>query len=343
MKALFAHAAKDLRLEDAPQTALTAGTVRVAIAQGGICGSDLHYFNHGGFGDVRLREPMILGHEIAGTVVEGDTGSTGLEPGDLVAVNPSHPCGRCGSCRAGLPNHCLDMRFLGSAMRFPHVQGGFRETLDVSAEQCVSARGLSAAQAAMAEPLAVALHAVSRAGSLLGKRVLITGCGPIGLLCLAVARRAGAVEILAADLQEERRARASAVGADKVLAPTPESAIPLAADKGSVDVHIECAGSEAALSWAVPCVRPRGIIVQVGFGDAMKLPMLALTAKEIDLRGSFRFCDEFAKAVRFLQAGLIDVRPLITHTFPLADFAAAFAMANDTRQSLKVHLAFPGA
>ena len=190
MKALFAHAAKDLRLEVVEQDELGPGQLRVTTAQGGICGSDLHYYNHGGFGTVRLREPMILGHEISGIVSETGPGTAGFAVGDLVAVSPSRPCGSCDECRLGHPNHCLNMRFYGSAMPFPHIQGAFRETLVADASQCVNANGLSAAQAAMAEPLAVCLHAVRQAGEILGRRVMVMGCGPIGVLVTAAARRA---------------------------------------------------------------------------------------------------------------------------------------------------------
>ncbi|MEL7172175.1 MAG: alcohol dehydrogenase catalytic domain-containing protein, partial [Pseudomonadota bacterium] len=180
MKALYADAARALRLGDCGAGAPGPGQVLVRMARGGICGSDLHYYLHGGFGAVRLREPMILGHEVAGYVEALGEGVTGLAEGDLVAVSPSRPCGHCRFCRDGLPNHCENMAFYGSAMPFPHIQGAFREHLVAEAWQCVRAEGLSPAEAAMAEPLAVCLHAVGRAGPMLGKRVLVTGCGPIG-------------------------------------------------------------------------------------------------------------------------------------------------------------------
>lgn len=177
MKALVIHAPKDLRLETyTPEEGpdLKPGEVRIRTAAGGVCGSDLHYYHHGGFGAVRLREPMVLGHEVSGHVTEIGAGVTGLEPGDLVAVSPSRPCGSCGYCHEGLPNHCENMRFYGSAMPFPHIQGAFREELIVTAAQCVVANGLTPGEAALAEPLAVTLHATRRAGPLLGKRVLVT-------------------------------------------------------------------------------------------------------------------------------------------------------------------------
>ncbi len=175
MKAVVIHASKDLRVEDAATGEAGPNDVVVRIDAGGICGSDLHYYNHGGFGAIRLQEPMILGHEIAGTVeVVGNT-VTSVRPGDRVAVNPSLPCRSCRYCRQAAYNHCLDMRFYGSAMRMPHIQGAFRQSLVVDADQChVFSNDVSANEAAFAELLAVALHAVSRAGLLYQRLNLLT-------------------------------------------------------------------------------------------------------------------------------------------------------------------------
>ena len=187
------------------------------MAAGGVCGTDLHYYNHGGFGTVLLKEPMILGHEVAGHVAAVGPGVEGLPQGDLVAVSPSRPCGDCRFCAGGLHIHCPDMRFYGSAMPFPHIQGAFREELVADASQCVRADGLSAGEAAMAEPLSVCLHATRRAGELKGKRVLVTGCGPIGVLSILAARWAGAAEIVATDLVGNALKHASMAGADRVI------------------------------------------------------------------------------------------------------------------------------
>jgi L-idonate 5-dehydrogenase len=203
MRAIVAYAAKDLRVEEAPVPPLGPQDIRVRISFGGICGSDLHYYLHGGFGTVRLREPMILGHEIAGVVDAVGEEAHRVKVGDRIAVNPSVPCNRCRYCLEGRQNHCLDMRFYGSAMRFPHVQGGFREMLVCRESQAhVVAEGTSLAEAAMAEPLAVSLHGTRRAGSLLGKRVLVSGSGPIGALTAIAARRGGAAEIVMTDIAD---------------------------------------------------------------------------------------------------------------------------------------------
>jgi L-idonate 5-dehydrogenase len=342
MRAIVIHAARDLRIEDRPAETAGPGQLRLRLATGGVCGSDLHYYNHGGFGTVRLKEPMILGHEVSAYVEDIGQGVTGFSIGQLVAVSPSRPCGGCRYCLEGLPNQCLNMRFYGSAMPFPHIQGAFRESLVAEASQCVDASGLSAGEAAMAEPLAVTLHATRRAGEMMGKRVLVTGCGPIGVLSILAARRAGAAEIVATDLSDFTLSLAMQVGADRVINTGRESdaLAGYAADKGYFDTLYECTGVAAALASGIAVLRPRGVILQLGLGGDMSLPMMAITAKELDLRGSFRFHAEFGVGVGLMQKGLIDVKPLITQTVPLSEAETAFALASDRTQAMKTQIAF---
>jgi L-idonate 5-dehydrogenase len=343
MKAIVIHAAKDLRIEDQPVEEPGAGQVQVRMATGGVCGSDLHYYNHGGFGAVRLKQPMVLGHEVAGYVTKLGAGVENLKVGQLVAVSPSRPCNACKYCLQGLQNECLNMRFYGSAMPFPHIQGAFREVLVVEDSQCVVADGLTPGEAAMAEPLSVCLHATRRAGEMLGKRVLITGAGPIGTLCLLAARRAGAAEIVMVDIADSVLAFAKNLGADRVINSMthPEELAAYGADKGTFDVLYECSGAAPALNAGITALRPRGVIVQLGLGGDMSLPMMAITAKELELRGSFRFHQEFAMAVELMKSGLIDVKPLITHTLPLAQAEEAFKIASDrSTLSMKAQITF---
>ena len=342
MRAIVIHKPKDLRIEECEVNALGPGQVRIKMAAGGVCGSDLHYFNHGGFGTVRIREPMILGHEVSGRIEALGEGVENLAVGELVAVNPSRPCGHCGFCAEGLRNHCENMRFYGSAMPFPHIQGAFREVLIANATQCVKAGDLSPGEAAMAEPLSVCLHGTRRAGEMLGKRVLVTGCGPIGLLIILVARRAGAAEIVATDLSDNALTYAKAAGADQVInvMDNSDALSEFAAGKGTFDVMFEASGANVALNAAIPTMRPRGVVMQLGMGGDMTIPMQQITAKELDLRGCFRFHEEFQTAVTLMQKGLIDVKPLITHTMPLDDALAAFEIANDRSQAIKVQVSF---
>jgi L-idonate 5-dehydrogenase len=342
MKAIVIHAAHDLRLEERETDKPGPGEVLVAMAAGGICGSDLHYYNHGGFGTVRLREPMILGHEVAGHVEAAGPGVTRVDVGDLVAINPSRPCGGCRYCAERQFNHCLNMRFYGSAMPFPHVQGAFRSKMVALESQCEKvAPGVSAGEAAMAEPFSVALHALAQAGGVAGKRVLITGCGPIGALSLIAARHAGAAEIVVSDIAEPALKFARTLGADATLhAAAPEDFEPYARDKGQFDVVLECSGSPAALASALPTARPRATIIQLGLGGDMAVPMNMLVAKEICLRGSFRFHPEFAQAVALINDRSVNLKPLISATFGMDDAVAAFDMASDRSRAMKVQLSF---
>jgi len=342
MKAIVIHAAKDLRIEERSVTPPGAGEVQITMAAGGICGSDLHYYNHGGFGPIRLREPMVLGHEVSGHITALGEGVTGLQKGQLVAVSPSRPCGHCRYCQEGAKNHCLNMRFYGSAMPFPHIQGAFCQVLNADATQCALADGLTPGEAAMGEPLAVALHAVRRAGGLVGKSVLVTGCGPIGTLAILAARRAGADHIVATDLSDFTLSVAKRVGADEVInmGQARDGLSKFTADKGHFDVLFECSGSAVAVAGAVPAMRPGGTIVQLGLGGDMTLPMQAMTAKELSIKGSFRFHEEFFTGVSLMQKGLIDVKPLITHSFGIDDAVAGFEMASDRSQAMKAQITF---
>lgn len=333
----------DLRIEHEEVQDPSAGQVLLRIGAGGICGSDLHYYHDGGFGPVRLREPIILGHELSGTVEAVGPGVHGIAPGDRVAVNPSRPCGECRYCRAGMRQHCLSMRFYGSALRFPHEQGGFRDRMVVQAAQCEQiGPATSLAEAAVAEPLAVCLHALNQAGPLAGRRVLVCGAGPIGALTVAVAASAGAAEIVVTDLHDMPLAVASAMGATRAVnvGRDPQALEPYCADKGSFDVAFECSAAAPALRTAVAAVRPQGTIVQVGVTGDLPLPVNLLVGKEIRLVGTHRFDAEFAQAVRLIDDHVIDVGPVITASFPLEDAQTAFAWAADRRRAVKVQIRF---
>lgn len=342
MKAIVIHGARDLRIEEREAEAVGPGQVEVAVEIGGICGSDLHYYQHGGFGTVRLREPMILGHEVAGRIVAVGPGVEALTLGQRVAVSPSRPCNACRYCLGGLQNQCLDMRFYGSAMPMPHIQGAFRQRLVVEAWQCHRvAEGISAELAAMAEPFAVTLHAVARAGALQGRRVLVSGCGPIGALTIVAARAAGAREIVATDVMDAVLAKALAVGADRVInvASQAEQLAPYGADKGYFDVQFEASGNGQAVRTGLEVLRPRGVLVQLGLGGDVALPQNLVVAKEIDIRGTFRFHEEFGLAVDLINARRVDLQPLLSGIHPLEDAVAAFERAGDRSRAMKVQIA----
>lgn len=332
----------DIRIETDPLAGPGPGEVLVRIAAGGICGSDLHYFHDGGFGPIRVREPIILGHEIAGTVEAVGEGVDDLAPGERVALNPSLPCHACRFCAEGRHQHCLNMRFFGSARTMPHEQGAFRERMVVPRERCVPVGDTPLEAAAMAEPLAVCLHAVGRAGAIAGARVLVTGAGPIGALTVAAARHAGAAEIIVTDLHDFPLAVARRMGASAVhnVATDPDALAALAADRGTVDVAFECSAAPAAIRGALDAVRPQGTLVQIGVAGDVPVPLNVVVAKEIALLGSHRFHPEFALAAGLIREGAIDVMPVLTGRFGLAEAGTAFALASDRRRAVKVQLDF---
>lgn len=343
VRAVVIHAARDLRCDAVDIPALGPHDVRVRVECGGICGSDLHYYHDGGFGTVRLKEPMVLGHEAAGTVEAVGPAVTRVAPGDRIAINPSRPCRQCRYCQEGRQNHCLDMRFFGSAMRFPHVQGAFRQGLVIDQAQAVPIPStMTMAEAATAEPLAVCLHAARRAGPLLGKRVLVTGCGPIGALAVLVASSNGAVEVVATDLNDFPLSVGAKMGATRTinLRREPDALAEYATDKGTFDLLIEASGSEAALRGALDALRPGAVIVQLGIGGTMTLPINVLVAKEFELRGSFRFHEEFEAGVALMARRALDVAPVLTTTIPFDRAVDAFELASDRASAMKVQLSF---
>ncbi|HXP96227.1 MAG TPA: L-idonate 5-dehydrogenase [Telmatospirillum sp.] len=343
MRAVVVHAPRDLRIEEITVADPGPGEVRVRLAAGGICGSDLHYYQDGGFGTVRIKEPMIVGHEAAGVVAAVGAGVTSVKVGDKIAINPSKPCGQCHFCRTGEHQHCSDMRFFGSAMRFPHMQGIFRDEMVIDAAQAIPVgQDTPLEEAAFAEPLSVALHAVTQAGSLIGKRVLVTGTGTIGCLVVLAAHHAGAGEITATDISDPALAIAKTVGADRTLnvMSDPQALAAYNADKGYFDVIFECSGNGRVLAGLPDIVKPRGVITLIGIGGESALPVSVLVVKEIALRGSFRFDSEFAWAADLLARRAVDVRPLLTGIFPLERAVEAFDLAGDRSRSMKVQLSF---
>jgi L-idonate 5-dehydrogenase len=343
MKAIVIHGALDLRIEEHEPTMPGPGEVSIAIRRGGICGSDLHYYQHGGFGTVRLKEPMILGHEIAGEISAVGTNVTSLKIGDRVAISPSRPCRVCAYCQAGLQNHCLDMLFYGSAMRMPHVQGAFRQSLVALESQCHKiASGVSLEEAAFAEPMAVTLHAIARAGPLTNRNVLVTGCGPIGVLAIIAARTHGAREITATDVSDYTLGLARRIGADRTInvAVQAQDLTPLKANKGTFDVMIEASGNEQAILSGLEVLKPRGILVQLGIGGNIAVPQNLVVSKEVEIRGSFRFHEEFALAVELINRRRVDLKPLLTEVLSIDQAEKAFQLAGDRSRAMKVQIAF---
>lgn len=335
MKALLIHAAHDLRMEEVAEPEYNADEVLIRLGAGGICGSDLHYFAHGGVGDFRLQQPMVLGHEVSGEVVAVGADVNRVQVRDRVAVNPSRPCLHCEECLAGHSNLCKEMRFFGSAARFPHVQGAFAELFKARQDQCeVVPQDMDYAVAACAEPLAVTLHAASQAGALLGARVLIVGAGPIGVLLAASVRLAGATHITVTDLQDAPLRVATQMGATHIVNVHDHTI------EGRFDVAFEASGSPAGLASALGALRPGGRLVQVGMlpSGLTQAPLNPVISREISIVGSFRFHREFGWAAQLLASGRIDVTPILSARFPFSRAQEAFALAADRERAVKVSL-----
>jgi L-idonate 5-dehydrogenase len=333
---------EDLRMIERPLDPLPSGMVRIRFGAGGICGSDMHYYRHARTGDFVVTSPLVLGHEIAGEVVEIAGSAPDVKVGDRVAVNPSRWCGHCKPCREGRPNLCENIFFMGSASKTPHMQGGFASYFDAIPAQCVKIPDHVTYQAAaLAEPLAVCLHAVARAGDVAGKRAVLFGAGPIGLLTMLAAQRAGIAETTVVDIAAAPLAFATRLGANHVVDISGgEEGLKAQAAAQPFDVAFEVSGTAAGLASAIDAVRRGGVVVQVGNlpGGQISVPANAVMAKEIDLRGSFRFGTEFFTAVELIADGSVDVLSLVTAQRPLAVAPDAVRLALDRSQSVKVVL-----
>jgi L-idonate 5-dehydrogenase len=331
------HGALDLRLEAREPCALGPHDVQLRLGAGGICGSDLHYYQHGRVGAFVIREPLVPGHEASGVVAAVGSAVTRVKLGDRVAIDPSHPCGQCDYCRGGRMNLCRKMFFLGSASIFPHAQGLFAEAFVMPERQLtpISEANISLGEIACAEPLSIGLHAVQRAGSVFGKRVLVTGGGTIGCMCVIAARLGGAAEIVVADIAERPLQMALTVGADAAVRSDQDAAV--LADR--FDIALEAAGAAAALATCLTAVQRGGRVVQVGTLPAeLPFPANSVMARELDYVGAFRANGEFDLAVQAIRTRRVDVRPLISAQLPISRAQEAFELALDRTRSTKVQL-----
>jgi L-idonate 5-dehydrogenase len=332
------HAALDLRLQEESARPLGPHDVLLQLGAGGICGSDLHYYKEGRVGAFVVREPLVPGHEASGVVVAVGSEVSRVRAGQKVAINPSHPCGHCDYCRAGRGNLCRHMFFLGSASVFPHAQGMFRERFVMGERQLtpIEEPGISLGEIACAEPLSIGLHALHRAGTVLGETVLVTGGGTIGCMTVLAARLAGAAQVICCDIADRPLEMARACGADRVIRTDQVAAAELA---DLAEVAIEAAGSAAALGTCLAAVRRGGRIVQVGtLPPELPFPANNLMARELDYRGAFRAHLEFDWAVQAIRTRRVDVRPLISAQLPLQRSREAFELALDKSRSTKVQL-----
>ena len=337
--AVVAHGKGDLRIENVPLTAPMADQAIVEIAYGGICGSDLHYWLHGAAGESILKDPLVLGHEVVGTVIRAAADGTGPAVGTPVAVHPATPAP--GSARYPLdrPNLSPGCTYLGSAARHPHTDGAFLRYANLPSRMLRPLpKTLALRRAALVEPASVAWHAVARAGEVRGKRALVVGCGPIGTLAVAVLKRAGTAHITAVDMHSKPLEIAAAVGADTLLEAGDSEAI-AAVD---ADIVIESSGNHFGLASAIAGSTRGGRVVMVGLLPSGAQPVAVSLAivRELELVGSFRFNDEIDEVIAALANGSLFVDPVVTHEYQLNDGLEAFEVAKNSALSGKVLLRF---
>lgn len=344
MDAAVLHGAKEIKMESRPLPELKPGMVLLRVRRAGICGSDLHYFEHGHCAAFVPTRPFILGHEFTADVVAVADEVMAVKIGTRVTANPARSCGFCEYCKSGRTNLCRQIIMLGSASTQPPTDGAFAQFVTVRADQCHTLPpAIDDSIGAMIEPFAVALHAVKRAGDISGKRVLVTGGGPIGLLTAMTARMFGAAPVALSDIVVARREIASQLGADVTLDPSSkhlaERVREIAGD--GFDVIFEASGAPRALRQAFDLARPGGMIVQIGTlgTEDIALPANLLMNREINFIGSMRYGDVFDEAIRLIAAQRIDLRPLISGVLPLAEAGQALRLAADKNQVLKIQLA----
>jgi L-iditol 2-dehydrogenase len=339
IRALRLHPGGALRIHREPAPVPGPGEALVRVGSVGLCGSDRHWALEGGIGDAVLDRPLVLGHELGGVAVDGRLRDR------LVAVDPSVSCERCEPCRHGRQHLCLDVRFAGHG----HTDGGLRE-LVAWPERSLHPLpdGSSADEAALVEPLSVAVHAVGLAGSLDGAAVGVVGSGPIGLLLVAVACRSGARAIVATDPLPHRLAAAAGLGATSAIEATPagdeRAQIRSVTGGRGLDVVFDAAGDPAAIETAVDVAAPGGTVVLVGIPADDRTAFRASWArrKELALRVSRRSSHSaFRRAVELVERREVDVRGLVTMRVPLDEAAKGFD-ALVARSEIKV-VVEPGA
>ena len=343
MKAAVLYGAKDIRIEGFRDPELKAGMVLLRNRRVGVCGSDLHYFEHGYCAAFVPDRPFVLGHELSAEVAAVGADVDSLKAGERVTVNPARSCGFCSYCKQGRPNLCSKVIMLGSASTRPPTNGAFAEFVTVRADQChVLPRGMDDALGAMMEPFAAALHAVKRAGVVSGKSALVVGGGTIGLLAAIALRAFGAVPLAVSDIVSARRKMAIEMGADGSLDPAAndlQEQVKGLTGNG-FDLVFEASGARPALRAAFDLVRPGGTIVQIGTLGTEDIPLPAnqLMNREINYIGSMRYGDVFGEAILLAASGRVKLPPLISNVFPLEQAVEAIHCAADKSQAFKVQI-----
>jgi len=334
MRAAVLVGAGDLRIEDRPAPRPGPGEVLVRVQAVGVCGSDTHYYEHGRIGRFVLDAPLVLGHEASGVVVQTGAGTQGPPVGQRVSIEPGVPDLSCPQCLAGRYNLCPAMRFFAT----PPVDGAFAELVAVHAAFAHPVPdGVSENAAALLEPLSVGIWACRKGRVTAGSRVLITGAGPIGLVCLQVALAAGATEVVVSDVNPARLALAQQLGASTVLdARTAQ----LGHLNRPPQVLLECSGYPPVISEAIRALDRAGRAVLVGMGgDEIALPLAVVQERELEVTGTFRYANTWPAAIALVAAGRVDLDRLVTGTYPLEQVEQALTASRQDPAAVKAIVA----
>jgi L-iditol 2-dehydrogenase len=339
VKAVRLYAPRSLRIDELAQPELGEDEVAVRVAAVGICGSDLHYYCDGFIGETVASDPLVLGHEFAGTIEAVGRRVRGLSVGQLVAVDPAIPCGTCESCQQGSPNICPSVRFAGT----PPTDGGLRELLAWPAAQIVAVPStMTPTVAALLEPLGVALHAVNLAHIHLADRVAVLGVGPIGLLIVRLARLSGAVQVVATDKNPVRLELARRLGATEVINVRDDEPVRRIRDSTrgrGVDVAFEVAGVPETPMHGVDALRPGGTLVVVGIfpDDRIPLTSSAPRRKGLTIKLVRRMKHVYSRAIALVEHRQVDLESIVSHRYPREAAPAAFEhLTSDRSDAVKI-------
>jgi L-iditol 2-dehydrogenase len=330
-RAAVLYAAGDLRVEPVEVPEPQGREVLVEVKAVGVCGSDVHYYEHGRIGEFVVEQPMVLGHESAGVIAGLGPEATRHRVGDRVSMEPGVPCGRCRECRAGRYNLCPDVEFFAT----PPIDGSFANYVVIHEDFAFKLPDdVSDEEGALLEPLSVGIWACRKADVQPGDRVLVTGAGPIGLLAAQAARAAGATEITITDVKPRRLEIARATGATNAL---DVSAQPLADAGVEADVLFECSGHPAALMEGIRSLRPAGraVVIGMGPGEEATIPLSFLQNREIMLTGTFRYANTYPVAIDLVAHRRVDLGAIITGHFALDDAEAALRSTRDDPDMIK--------
>ncbi len=330
-QAAFLYAPHDIRIEERPVPTPGLREVLIEIKAVGVCGSDVHYYEHGRIGSYVVRQPLILGHESSGTIVAVGEGVNTHRIGERVAIEPGIPDGVCHQCRSGHYNLCPNVRFFGT----PPIDGAFTNYVTVPESFAYRLPDtLSDEEGALIEPLSVGIWACRMAMLQGADSILITGAGPVGLVAMKVALALGATDITMTDVSPQRLEVAQRQGATRTINVAQES---LARAALEADVLIECSGNQTALLEGIRSLRPAGRAVAVGMspGEEVSVPMSFIQNREITLTGIFRYANTYEDAIALVAAGRIDLKSIITGYYPLQETEKALQATRSDPANIK--------